>query len=231
MDLFVYSDESSVFDYKHNKIFTFGGLIFIGKEQKDIATRKFLHAERCLRQFGTHSCNEELKACKITTKEKNKLFRSLNNFYKFGVIINQSKVLPNIFEDKKTKQRYLDYAYKIILKRKLIHLMDSNVIDKSCIDNIRIFVDEHTTATNGRYELREAIEQELKKGTYNYNYNTYYEPILPSVKSIELKYCNSSKIPLIRAADIVANKIYTTTLRNELHILKNKSTMYIEILP
>ena len=77
----------------------------------------------------------------------------------------------------------------------------------------------------------EAIEQELKKGTYNYNYNTYYEPILPSVKSIELKYCNSSKIPLIRAADIVANKIYTTTLRNELHTLKNKSTMYIEILP
>ena len=56
MDLFVYSDESGVFDYKHNKIFTFGGLIFIGKEQKDIATRKFLHAERCLRQFGTHSC-------------------------------------------------------------------------------------------------------------------------------------------------------------------------------
>lgn len=38
--------------------------------------------------------------------------------------------------------------------------MDSNVINKSCIDNIRIFVDEHTTATNGRYELREAIEQE-----------------------------------------------------------------------
>lgn len=109
--------------------------------------------------------------------------------------------------------------------------MDSNIIDKSCIDNIRIFVDEHTTATNGRYELREAIEQELKKGTYNYNYNTYYEPILPSVKSIELKYCNSSKISLIRAADIVANKIYTTTLRNELHTLKNKSTMYIEILP
>lgn len=43
MDLFVYSDESGVFDYKHNKIFTFGGLIFIGKEQKDIATRKFLY--------------------------------------------------------------------------------------------------------------------------------------------------------------------------------------------
>ena len=100
MDLFVYSDESGVFDYKHNKIFTFGGLIFIGKEQKDIATRKFLHAERCLRQFGTHSCNEELKACKITTKEKNKLFRSLNNFYKFSFLFSSNPYYNSIITKK-----------------------------------------------------------------------------------------------------------------------------------
>jgi hypothetical protein len=30
-------------------------------------------------------------------------------------------------------------------------------------------MDEHTTATDGRYELREALEMELKIGPYNYD--------------------------------------------------------------
>lgn len=35
MDLFIYSDESGVFDKIHNEIFVYGGLIFLGKEEKD----------------------------------------------------------------------------------------------------------------------------------------------------------------------------------------------------
>ena len=35
MDLFIYSDESGVFDKEHNEIYVYGGLIFLGKEQKD----------------------------------------------------------------------------------------------------------------------------------------------------------------------------------------------------
>jgi len=38
-------------------------------------------------------------------------------------------------------------------------------IDLNKIENIYIYVDEHVTATDGRYELREAIEQEFKHGT------------------------------------------------------------------
>lgn len=231
MDLFIYSDESGVFDYKHNEIFVFGGLIFLGKNQKDIAIRKYLHAERCLRHSNTHSISEELKACKITTKEKNKLFRSLNNYYKFGVVIHQSKVLTTIFDDKKSKQRYLDYAYKISLKKALLKLMSDGVFSETDIYNIRIFVDEHTTATNGKYELKEAIAQELKHGTYTYNYQKFYAPILPRVQIIELSYCNSYKNPLIRASDIIANKIYISAINNKLDTLLTKTNFYIEQLP
>lgn len=45
MDLFVYSDESGVFDKAHNEIFVFGGLIFIGKDQKDEYARRYIAAE------------------------------------------------------------------------------------------------------------------------------------------------------------------------------------------
>lgn len=48
MDLFVYSDESGVFDYLHNDLFVFGGLILLGKEAKEIACRRYIAAEKVI---------------------------------------------------------------------------------------------------------------------------------------------------------------------------------------
>lgn len=61
-----------------------------------------------------------------------KLFRSLNNCYKFGVIVLEE------------------------------------------IERIYFYIDEHTTATNGKYELKEGLEQEFKYGTYNLNFSVYF---------------------------------------------------------
>ncbi len=46
MDLFIYSDESGVFDKAHNEIFVYGGLIFMEKQQKDEYIRRHLTAEK-----------------------------------------------------------------------------------------------------------------------------------------------------------------------------------------
>lgn len=46
MDIFVYSDESGVFDNVHNDIFVYGGLIFFNKNDKDVYCRKYIHAEK-----------------------------------------------------------------------------------------------------------------------------------------------------------------------------------------
>ena len=87
MDLFLYSDESGVFDSVHNKYFVFAGLILFGKENKDIAARKYKAAENALNQSGKHQKDYyELKATHITNKEKGKLYRSLNAYYKFAVV-------------------------------------------------------------------------------------------------------------------------------------------------
>lgn len=119
MNIYVYSDESGVFDKKHNDIFVFGGLIILGNNSKEEWSRKYSAAEKVLRNKKECGKSFELKATNVTNGEKGKLFRSLNNCYKFGVIINQNKVLNNIFDCKKSKQRYLDYAYKIAVKRAL----------------------------------------------------------------------------------------------------------------
>lgn len=226
MDLFIYSDESGVFDKAHNEIFVYGGLVFIGKQQKDEYIRRYLAAEKVIR--GEKYSNEiELKACKITNKEKGKLYRSMGGAIKFGVIVNQKNVLDRIFLSKKDKQRYLDYAYKIGLKRALQQLMSAGVIGKD-VDHLFIYNDEHSTATNGRYELREGLEQEFKLGTYNMQYDKFFPPLFDTMKGIHLGFCDSRKITLVRAADIVANRIYYMALNRK---LENLSGIYISTLP
>ena len=160
MNIYIYSDESGVFDKKHNNIFVFGGVIMLGTESKDEWSRKYSTAEKTLREIKNVGKDYELKATQVTNKEKGKLFRSLNQCYKFGVIINQINVLDRIFESKKDKQRYLDYAYKIAVKRAFENLIERNIIIPKEIKRLYFYVDEHTTATNGRYELKELLEQE-----------------------------------------------------------------------
>lgn len=208
MNIYVYSDESGVFDKAHNEYFAFGGLILLGTTEKEIWSRKYSAVEKVLRENKGVALDYELKAAQITNKEKGKLFRSLNGCHKFGVIIREQAVLDRIYQSKKDKQRYLDYAYKIALKRALEGLIAAGEINPAAVERLYVYVDEHTTATNGRYELQEALEQEFKSGTYNYDYRVYYPPIFSGMKYVEVQYCNSRSKLLVRAADIVANKIY-----------------------
>ena len=72
MDLYIYSDESGVFDYKHEDYFVFGGLICFGKSQKENAERKYLNVEKTIRSSGKYSNDVELKASLLKKKEKAK---------------------------------------------------------------------------------------------------------------------------------------------------------------
>lgn len=221
MNIFVYSDESGVFDKKHNEIFVFGGLIFLSKDDKDSMARKYIAAENVIRQSEDFSKDNEVKATTITNKSKGKLYRSLNNAHKFGVIVNQYKILDSIFKSKKSKQRYLDFAYKIGVKRKFQDLIKNKLINPKDVEGIYFYIDEHTTATDGIYELKECLEQEFKIGTHNWNYSKFFPPIFPNVKTLELKFCNSKKVTLVRASDIVANKIFYCVYTNNIIRIEN----------
>lgn len=225
MNIYIYSDESGVFDKEHNDYFVFGGLILLGTDDKEKWSRMYSNAEKILRANKCVSANYELKATQITNKEKGKLFRTLNRCHKFGVVIQEKEVLDRIYMGKKDKQRYLDYAYKIGVKRAFENLIKNGTLNQNDVERLYFYVDEHTTATNGRYELKEALEQEFKFGTYNCNYDIYYPPLFEKMKYVGLEYCNSKSKLLVRASDIVANKIYYLA-RNG----KNEKLMGIENL-
>ena len=211
MNIFVYSDESGVMDKKHNKYFVFGGVVFLSKEEKDNASHQYVAAEKNIRKGGQYKC-QEIKASTIRARDKRKLYRLMKDNYRFAVVVDQSKILDNIMENKKSKQRYLDFAYKIGVKRLLQRLISEEIIAAKDVKNIFFYVDEHTTATNGVYELRESLEEEFKNGIYNWDFSKFYPPIFPEMESVQLKYCNSETVTLIRAADIIANRIYHDVL-------------------
>lgn len=216
MNIYVYSDESGVFDKGHNTFFVYGGLIFLAKDDCEVWKRKYLHNERNIRKIERKMFSDEIKATTISNKSKGKLYRSLNNTEKFGIVVNQKDIYDSIFTNKKTKQRYLDYAYKMGVKHKLKELIRQGKIVPKDVENIYFFVDEHTTATNGRYELCESLETELKLGTHNWNFSTYYPPLFPNIQSVQVLYCNSQNKTLIRAADIVANRLFYCSRTNTL---------------
>ena len=227
MNIYVYSDESGVFDYLHNEYYVFGGVILLGKDEKDACERKYRKAETSIAR--RYSKGIELKASAIKNADRGKLFRSVNQYNKFGVIIKQDRVHKEIFAHKKSKQRYLDYAYKLGVKNALTSMMARQLFTSTDVNNIYVFVDEHTTATDGRYELREGLLQEFKEGTFNMSFQKFYEPIFPGMGTLDLQYCNSAKKALIRSADIVANRIYHEVISNKTPFVRDN--MFIKYLP
>ena len=223
MDLYVYSDESGVFDYIHNDIYVFGGIIFTSKDTRDVCARKYSKAEKVIAQSGNYQKNTELKANILSNNQKGKLYRSLNKEYKFAAVVDQKKVYQQIFEDKKSKQRYLDFVYKMALKNAFTKMIDRGIFQASDIKNIYVFYDEHTTATNGIYELKEALRQEFKSGTYNWNYQRFFPPLFPNIADVSTKQMDSKKSLLIRSADIIANKVYHLACKDYYFAAHNKN--------
>ncbi|MGI6743033.1 MAG: DUF3800 domain-containing protein [Eubacteriales bacterium] len=215
MNIYIYSDESGVLDKIHNKYFTFAGLIFLSKEKRDVCSRKYINAENVIRKSESLPPTKEVRSTTISNKSKGKLFRSLNQIQKFGVVIRQEKLLDSVLQHKKTKQRYLDWVYKIAVKSKLEQLISQGCIEPNCVERIFFYIDEHTTATDGIYELKESLEQEFRFGMHNYKYMIYYPPLFPNLLDIKVIYCNSSTNTLIRGADIVANQLYYMAKTND----------------
>ncbi len=56
-------------------------------------------------------------------------------------------------------------------------------------------------------------------------------PIFPSLLDVQLSFCNSQTTRLVRAADIVANKIYYLARQNNDEKIKNINNLNIVYLP
>lgn len=80
--------------------------------------------------------------------------------------------------------------------------------------HIHVFIDEQLTATNGYYDLRDSIVEELRYGIVNFNYGVHHSAVFSSEVTVSIEYCDSKTNYLIQASDILANRVWNSYRRN-----------------
>lgn len=213
-NIYIYSDESGVFDTKVNEFFIYSGIILLSKEEKERCKNLFLNLEKRLKKKHNIKRNKELKATMLTPKEKSNILRAFNNFHKFAVVINLNKVNKEFFLRKQSKRRHLDYSYKLGIKRAFQHLIEKKLLDNTKETILSINYDEHNMSTDAYRNFKEDIADEFKYGRTNHKYNKFHQPIFRNLTQLHIKSCNSENETLIRVSDILANIIYTSIRDN-----------------
>ena len=211
MKLYVFADESGVFDRVHADLFVYGGVIILGKTNYDAIVNKHRSLEIRLRREDPSLKNvPEIKAAYLNLKQRKRLFNlQVPQCVRFGIVIDQQRVYKQIYQTKQDKQRFLDYALKRGIKHAIESANTSGLILKKEINCMSIVVDEHSTATSGKYTFKETVDEEFRRGTYSPNYDKFFPPLFSlDFPCIPVSYCDSKKVVGVRIADITANWIY-----------------------
>jgi hypothetical protein len=228
--IYFYIDDSGVF-HKSEKSgkFVYGGFVFTNTREKDSAKRKYINANKKIKQtLGV--ADEEIKAYGLSKNHRRALYNSVRSFQSFSVCVKLNNVYDYILSDKKSICRFKDYALKRVIKEKLLEMMRLGKINSSVKTALTICIDEQLTASNGYYGLRETIYEEFRHGIENYNYARPHSPIFQDELNVDIYYCDSKKNYLIQASDILANKIWNSSNKEIKEISDNYHHFHL-ILP
>ena len=75
-----------------------------------------------------------------------------------------------------------------------------------------IRIDESPRATDGMYDLKTSIIEELLYGITNFDYGCTFPPILFGELDLDLKYVDSKKETLVQTADFFVGYVNSTLM-------------------
>ena len=215
-EVIFFFDDSGVLTKKESSgYFVYAGYVFTSRNTLNIARRKYIHANKALKKALGR--NDELKAASLTTNHKRALFNAVREYESVSVTVDISQVYNHILAEKKSICRYKDYALKRCIKNKLKALIADGIISKTEKIKLHIYIDEQLTATNGYYDLKDSIKEELQYGIINFDYGVKHQNLFDSNVEVVIQYCDSRENYMIQASDILANRIwnsYRTKNRN-----------------
>ncbi|MBO1308673.1 DUF3800 domain-containing protein [Enterococcus sp. 669A] len=213
-EVFLFFDDSGVLHKNApNRFFIYAGLIFVGKDAKENAKRRYCGVVKRIK--SNKNLEGELKASLLKPSDKYDLYRVLKDEQSMGLTVDISKVHQSILKEKNSIHRFKDYALKRLVKAKMEELIAKGLLDANEDVRINICVDEQATATNGYYNFRDSVYEELKNGIINYNYETFHQPIFFGNVEISVSYCDSKHNYLVQASDILANRLWTSFKINQ----------------
>lgn len=211
------------------KVSIYAGLVFTSKKEKDKFITQYrsivkdIKCKYCHQDISVCSSNKdcpELKHNMLKSKHNRQLMNYIKKYSVICCIINNDKVYPNIKNDTASRGRFLDYSLKLLIKQVIKNLIKEERINPNLPIKLIINIDEQTTKTNGYYNLRDGIMEELKYGIFNYNYGFFNVPIVNSDLDVEVCYQKSEKSYLIQASDLVAGTVRRLYLNNMDNLLE-----------
>lgn len=207
------------------QISVYGGVVFFSKKEKDkfiTQYRSIIEDIKCKYCSNSDNCNKkcpEIKNTNIKPSDKRRIMNYLKKYYTVGLIIKNDNVYDHIKTNKAAKGRFTDYSIRRMIKELINELIRLNMINPNLPLELIINIDEQSTKSNGYYNLRDGLLEELKYGISNYNYSKTLKPIIFSELSINISYQDSGKNHLVQAADLIAG----TTRKISINDLKNKT--------
>ena len=205
------------------KVSIYAGLVFLSKKEKDkfitqyrsiVKDIKCKYCKKNIEECANNKNCPELKHNMLKSKHIRRLVNYIKKYSVLCCVINNTKVYDNIKENTASRGRFLDYSLKLLIKNTVKGLIEENSINPNNPTNLIVNIDEQTTKSNGYYNLREGIFEELKYGIFNYNYSVMHNPILFGDLDVKVSYQKSEKSFSIQAADLVAGTIRRTYLDN-----------------
>ena len=143
------------------------------------------------------------KAFKLEEHDRTMLYMVFRDALKFAVVININKLdSKEIFRTAKTKRMYLDFAFSFGIKSVIERLVARGSIFGEEETVLHFLADEHPTATGDQQTLVARLTRVLKEDS-----SKFLHPLLPNLKDIKIKLCNSETTTLVRGADIIANRV------------------------
>jgi len=210
---------------KRESISVYGGLVFLSKKEKD----KFITQYRsiindikcCYCQNNCEICNKkcpEIKNTNIKKSHKRRIMNYLKKYFVVALVIKNNYVYEHIIESKSAKGRFVDYSLRRMIKEIIKILIKCKSLDPNKKLRLIINIDEQSTKSNGYYNLRDGLLEELKYGIANYNYGMKINPIIFSDIEIVLSYQDSGKSFVVQAADLLAGTIRRKAIDNQNNI-------------
>lgn len=218
-EIYINLDDSGKLTSKE-KISVYGGIVFLSKMEKDkfiTQYRSIINDIKCGYCISKENCNHicpEIKNTNVKSNDKRRIMNYIKKYYVVGLIINNEDVYSHIKENKAAKGRFIDYALRRLIKEIIISLIKLKNIDPYIPLKIIINIDQQSTKSNGYYNLKDGLVEELKYGIVNFNYSTKIKPVIFSELEIKLSYQNSRKSYVVQAADLLAGTIRKKVLEN-----------------
>ena len=201
----------------------YAGIIFTSSEEKQEFINKYRAIIKSIKcNYCSHTTNKcsqncpEVKSSLINGDDRRRIINLCKQYKVFSSIIRNEHVYEHIMKNKASRGRFIDYTHKISFKKIVSELISEGTIIPTNPLKLIICIDQQTTKSNGYYNLRDGIYEELKHGFENWNYRTSGTPIIYSDLTIAVHYIDSKKSIAIQASDIIAGTTRKIMYYNEL---------------